>query len=174
MAEPWLTRMVCLRASWPESFLLTLSRCGIPSTHEQRQSEELRAYRVLLGQGAFTPGFESIVGQYLPLAAPHVFFGLGMLCNQVLRPCGLAWNRLDTCYLGMSVNIMSGFSQTMLGSPSSGLWMTWGHWRLGSHLASLLACLSFFAWHWCVILLLWHAVGGGICCPKKVRSAGHR
>jgi len=78
MAEPWLTRMVCLRASWPESFLLTLSRCGIPSTHEQRQSEELRAYRVLLGQGAFTPGFESIiVGQYLPLAAPHVFFWLG-------------------------------------------------------------------------------------------------
>ena len=54
------------------------------------------------------------------------FFCFGMLCNQVLRPCDLAWNRLDTCYLGMSENIMSGFSQTMLGSPSiSGLWMTW-------------------------------------------------
>ena len=64
VAEPWLSRMVCLRASWPDSFLLTLCWCGIPSTHEQRQSEQSRA--------AFTPGFESIiVGQALPLAAPQ-------------------------------------------------------------------------------------------------------
>ena len=75
VAEPWLTRMVCLHASWPDSFLLTLSRRGIPSTHGQRQSEQLRADRVLLGRQAFTPGFESIiVGQCLPLAAPQEIF----------------------------------------------------------------------------------------------------
>ena len=75
VAEPWLTRMVCLRASRPDSFLLTLCRCGIPSTHELTQSEQLRADRVLFGQRAFTPGFESIiVGQYLPLAAPQESF----------------------------------------------------------------------------------------------------
>ena len=38
VAEPWLTRMVCLHASWPDSFLLTMSRRGIHSTHGQRQS----------------------------------------------------------------------------------------------------------------------------------------
>jgi len=122
VAEPWLSRMVCLRASWPDSFLLTLCWCGIPSTHEQRQSEQLRA--------AFTPGFESIiVGQALPLAAPQessLLRDAMQSSAQALRLGLEQWNRLDTCYLGMSENIMSGFSQAVLGSPSiSDLWMTW-------------------------------------------------
>ena len=122
VAEPWLSRMVCLRASRPDSFLLTLCWCGIPSTHEQRQSEQLRA--------AFTPGFESIiVGQALPLAAPQessLLRDAMQSSAQALRLGLEQWNRLDTCYLGMSENIMSGFSQAVLGSPSiSDLWMTW-------------------------------------------------
>ena len=100
VAEPWLS-MVCLRASWPDSFLLTLCWCGIPSTHEQRQSEQLRA--------AFTPGFESIiVGQALRLAAPQessLLRDAMQLSAQALR-------------LGLKQNIMSGFSQTVLGSPT--------------------------------------------------------
>ena len=75
VAEPWLTHTVCLRASRPDSLLLTLCWRGLPSTHEQTQSEQLRDDRVLFGQRAFTPGFESIIiGQYLPLAAPQESF----------------------------------------------------------------------------------------------------
>ena len=79
----------------------------------------MRADRVLLGQRAFTPGFESIiVGRYLPLAAPQEsFFASG-------------------CYAIKCSGLATGLEQVRHKLP----------WDVGEHHVRLLARLSFHQW----------------------------